>query len=172
LVKQQVLGSNPSVGSTPLVRVPRSGVRVGRDRTVVRMSGRPIAQLANEARRIEEDTQHSGAQHFAAGQRWRGRACWLELPTTILVAAASTGAGLSALVGNDTRVTALLAFAVALVVAARDFIAADAKATAHSAKGARNFAVRDDARVESPRTWGGRGPRGTSALQSPGPVAL
>jgi hypothetical protein len=40
------------------------------------------------------------------------------------------------------------------VVAARDFIAADAKATAHSAKGARYFAVRDDARrfanIEAP----------------------
>jgi hypothetical protein len=103
-------------------------------------------ELAKEARRIEEDTLHSGAQHFAAGQRWRDRALWLGLPTTILVAAASAGAGLSALTNGDTRVTAGLAFAVALVVAARDFIAADAKATAHSAKGARYFAVRDDAR--------------------------
>jgi hypothetical protein len=32
------------------------------------------------------------------------------------------------------------------VVAVRDFIAADAKATAHSSKGARYFALRDDAR--------------------------
>jgi hypothetical protein len=42
-------------------------------------------ELAKEARRIEEDTLHSGAQHFAAGQRWRDRAFWLGLPTTILV---------------------------------------------------------------------------------------
>jgi len=102
--------------------------------------------LADEASRIEEDAQHSGAQHFAAGQRWRGRAFWLGLPSTILLAAASAGAGLSALTGGDTRITAGLAFAVAIVVATRDFIAADAKATAHSAKGARYFALRDDAR--------------------------
>lgn len=102
--------------------------------------------LADEARRIEEDTQHSGAQHFAAGQRWRGRAFWLGLPATLLLAATSAGAGLSALVGSDTWVTAALAFVVAILVAARDFIAADTKASAHSAKGARYFALRDDAR--------------------------
>lgn len=104
------------------------------------------AALAKEARRIEEDTQHSGAQHFAAGQRWRGRAFWLGLPTTLGLAALSAGAGLSALVGSATWITVVLAFVVALAVAARDFVGADAKATAHSAKGARYFAVRDDAR--------------------------
>lgn len=104
------------------------------------------ATFAKEARRIVEDTEHSGAQHFAAGQRWRERAFWLGLPTTLGLAALSTGAGLSALVGNDTRITAALAFAVALAVAARDYIGADAKATAHSSKGARYFAIRDDAR--------------------------
>jgi hypothetical protein len=105
-------------------------------------------ELVKEAHRIEEDTQHSGAQHFAAGQRWRGRAFWLGLPATVAVAATSTAAGLSALVGTATWVTALMAFtvAVAVAVAARDFIGADRKATAHSSKGARYFAVRDDAR--------------------------
>jgi hypothetical protein len=102
--------------------------------------------LATEALRIAEDTEHSGAQHFAAGQRWRGRAMWLGLPATVLVAAASTGAGFSALVGGDVRLTAGLAFAVAIVVAVRDFIGAEGKATAHSSKGARYFALRDDAR--------------------------
>ncbi len=104
------------------------------------------ATLAKEARRIQEDTEHSGAQHFAAGQRWRGRALWLGLPTTLGLAALSTGAGLTALVGGATWITAILAFVVAMAVAARDFIGADAKATAHSGKGARYFAVRDDAR--------------------------
>ena len=104
------------------------------------------AELRKEALRIIEDTEHSGAQHFAAGQRWRARAIWLGLPATILIAATSTAAGLSVLVGLEPVVTAVLAFAVAIVVAARDFIGAEAKATAHSAKGARYFAVRDDAR--------------------------
>lgn len=31
-------------------------------------------ELAKEARRLEEDSLHSGARHFAAGQRWRDRA--------------------------------------------------------------------------------------------------
>jgi hypothetical protein len=104
------------------------------------------AELKKEALRIEEDTEHSGAQHFAAGQQWRTFATWLGLPATILVAAASTGAGFSAVVGGDVRLTAGLAFAVAIFVAIRDFLRADAHATAHSSKGARYFALRDDAR--------------------------
>jgi hypothetical protein len=102
--------------------------------------------LADEARRIEEDTEHSGAQHWAAGQRWRRRAFWLGLPATLGIAATSAGAGLSAIVGGATWVTAALTFAVAILIAARDFIGSDAKATAHSSKGARYFALRDDAR--------------------------
>lgn len=104
------------------------------------------AELAKEARRIQEDTEHSGAQHFAAGQRWRRRAFWLGLPTTIGIAATSASAGLSAIVGSGAWITAALTFIVAVAVAARDFIGADAKSTAHSAKGARYFALRDDAR--------------------------
>ena len=104
------------------------------------------AELAKEACRIAEDAEHSGAQHFASGQRWRGRAFWLGLPVTIGIAATSTGAGLSAIVGGATWITAGLTFAVALAVAVRDFIDADSKATAHSSKGARYFALRDDAR--------------------------
>ncbi len=119
-------------------------------------------ELAKEAQRIAEDAEHSGAQHFAAGQRWRGRALWFGLPATIGIAAVSTGAGLFALVGRDIYITAGLAFVVAIAVAVRDFAAADAKATAHSAKGARYFALRDDARrfanIEAP------GPRSLDAL--------
>jgi hypothetical protein len=104
------------------------------------------AELSKEALRIMEDTEHSGAQHFAAGQRWRKRATRLGLPATILIAATSTGAGLSALVGGVPWVTAALTFAVAIVVAIRDYLGADKQATAHSQKGARYFALRDDAR--------------------------
>jgi hypothetical protein len=119
-------------------------------------------ELAKEALRIVEDTQHSGAQHFAAGQRWSRRAFWLGLPTTVGIAATSAGAGLSALVGGITWLTAGLTFLVAIAVAARDHINADGKAKAHSSKGARYFALRDDARrfanIELP------GPRSLDSL--------
>jgi hypothetical protein len=120
------------------------------------------AELRKEALRIVEDTEHSGAQHFAAGQRWRTRAMVLGLPATILIAATSTAAGLSVLVGLEPAVTAVLAFAVAILVAVRDFIGAEAKATAHSAKGAHYFAVRDDARRLA--NIGVSGSRSTDAL--------
>lgn len=120
------------------------------------------AELSKESLRIAEDTEHSGAQHFAAGQRWRKRATRLGLPATILIAATSTGAGLSALVGWAPWITAVLTFIVAIVVAIRDYLGADQQATAHSQKGARYFALRDDARrfanIEVP------GPRSLDAL--------
>jgi hypothetical protein len=103
-------------------------------------------ELAKEARRIQEDTEHSGAQHFAAGQWWAARAFWLGLPVTVLIAVTSAGAGLSAITGGATWLTALLTFAVAVAVPVRSFIDADGKAKAHSSKGARYFALRDDAR--------------------------
>jgi len=104
------------------------------------------AELSKEALRIMEDSEHSGAQHFAAGQRWRKRAIRLGIPATVLIAATSTGAGLAALVGGAPWITAGLTFAVAIVVAVRDYLGADKQATAHSQKGARYFALRDDAR--------------------------
>lgn len=103
-------------------------------------------ELRKEALRIVEDTEHSGAQHFAAGQWWADRAFWLGLPVTVLIAVTSTGAGLSALTGGATWLTALLTFAVAVAVPVRSFIDADGKAKAHSSKGARYFGLRDDAR--------------------------
>lgn len=119
-------------------------------------------ELAKEALRISEDAEHSGAQHFAAGQRWRKRAMWLGLPAAILVAAMSVGAGVVALVGGDPLITAGLAFAVAIALAVRDFLDAEKKATAHSSKGARYFALRDDtrrfAKIEAP------GPRGIETI--------
>jgi hypothetical protein len=116
-------------------------------------------ELSKEALRIMEDTEHSGAQHFAAGQRWRKRATRLGLPATIIIAATSTGAGLSALIGDVPWVTAGLTFAVAIVVAIRDYLSAEQHAAAHSQKGARYFALRDDARrfahidVNGPRSF-------------------
>ncbi len=153
-----VMDPDPTRATEALDRTPGARERAEQGRTEAEAGlGIPLAAalpdeasgraaLAGEARRICEDTEHSGAQHFAAGQRWRDRASWLGLPATVLVAAASAGAGFSALAGGDTRLTAGLAFAVAIVVAVRDFTAADAKAIAHSAKGARYFALRDDAR--------------------------
>jgi hypothetical protein len=65
-------------------------------------------------------------------------------------------------VGSDVRITAGLAFLVAIAVAVRDYVGADAEATAHSSKGARYFALRDDARrfanIEA------TGPRSVDAL--------
>ena len=103
-------------------------------------------ELAKEARRISEDATHSGASHFVEGQTWRAWAFWLGLPATIGLAITSAGAGLSVLLGGDAWLSAVLAFVVAIAVAVRDYVAADAKATAHSTKGAHYFSLRDDAR--------------------------
>jgi len=103
-------------------------------------------QLSKEAARIAEDSEFTGYQHLAAGQRWRKWATRMGLPVTILSAATSTGAGLSALVGGETWVTAGLAFITTVAIAIRLFFHPDEQATAHSRKGARYVNLRDDAR--------------------------
>lgn len=103
-------------------------------------------QLSKEAGRIAEDSEFTGYQHLAAGQRWRKWATRMGLPVTILSAATSTGAGLSAIVGGATWVTAGLAFITTVAIAIRLFFHPDEQASAHSRKGARYINLRDDAR--------------------------
>lgn len=103
-------------------------------------------ELRKEAARIAEDAEFTGYQHLAAGQRWRTWATRIGLPVTIISAATSAGAGLSAIAGGATWLTAGLALVGALLAAVRLFFRPDEQASAHSSKGARYITLRDDAR--------------------------
>ncbi|MDQ3691239.1 MAG: SLATT domain-containing protein [Chloroflexota bacterium] len=103
-------------------------------------------ELWREANRVFVDAEYTGRQHMLAGQRWRTKATRIGLPVTIITAAASAGAGLSALLGWGTAPTVILGFIGALAGAVQAFFKPDDQAEAHSVKGNAIIALRNDAR--------------------------
>lgn len=78
-------------------------------------------ELSDEAQRIAIDAEYTGRQHLMAGQDWRAKATLLGLPVTLISAATGAGAGLSAVFGGATWLTAVLAFVGALIAAAHAY---------------------------------------------------
>lgn len=103
-------------------------------------------ELWREANRVFIDAEYTGRQHMLAGQRWRTKATWIGLPVAIVTAAASAGAGLSALLGWGTAPTVILGFIGAVAGAVQAFFKPNDQAEAHSTKGNSIIAVRNDAR--------------------------
>lgn len=103
-------------------------------------------ELSDEAQRITIDCEYTGRQHQMAGQDWRARATLLGLPITLISAATGAGAGLSAVFGGATWLTAVLAFVGALLAAAHAYLKPEEQAAKHSVKGAKYLALRNEAR--------------------------
>ena len=103
-------------------------------------------ELHREANRVLIDAEYTGRQHFYYSRRWRQYAVLMGLPSTIIAAATSSGAALSALLGSEAWVTALLAFCGAVASAVRVFFQPDEKAARHHAKGAELIEVSCEAR--------------------------
>ena len=108
----------------------------------------PLRQeLADEAQRIAIDAEYLGRQHLIASEGWRRRVTLLAIPATVVIAAlAATGAGVTALLGADSRVTVILAFLAAMASVARMLLKPADEAGGHSIKGLQYLAVRGDAR--------------------------
>jgi hypothetical protein len=102
--------------------------------------------LRDEANRVLIDAEYTGRQHMEMGRWWRRRSTWIGLPSALIAAAASGGAGLSALLGWGTALTVVLGFAGAIAGAIRAFFKPEEQAEAHAAKGAACIAIRNDAR--------------------------
>jgi hypothetical protein len=103
-------------------------------------------ELRREANRILIDAEYTGRQHMEMGRWWRQRSTWIGLPSALIAAAASGGAGLSALLGWGTALTVVLGFAGAIAGAVRAFFRPEEQAEAHAAKGAACIAIRNEAR--------------------------
>ena len=103
-------------------------------------------EIRREAERIVEDAEYTGRAHQELGRHWRTWATRLGLPAIVISAATSAGAGLSALAGGASWVTAVLALVGAVAAAIRIFFRPDEQATAHSTKGARYVNIRNEAR--------------------------
>ena len=103
-------------------------------------------ELWREANRVFIDAEYTGRQHMLVGQDWRIKATWIGLPVSLLTAAASAGAGVSALLHWGTALTVLLGFAGAIAGAVQLFFKPMEQADAHSAKGNACIALRNEAR--------------------------
>ena len=103
-------------------------------------------ELHREANRVLIDAEYTGRQHMLYARWWRSWAVFMGLPSTIFAVAASSGAALSAIVGLEAWVTALLALLGAMAGAIRQFFQPDEQAVRHGAKGAECIAIRNEAR--------------------------
>lgn len=103
--------------------------------------------LDREIKRLLIDCTYSGRGHLVAGARWAWANTFLGLPVAILGALLASGAGLTALVGSDTWLTAALAFASVVLQAAYGFMRPGDRAQAHSLKGNRYIGLRNEARL-------------------------
>jgi hypothetical protein len=101
------------------------------------------AELANEARRIEEDALFSGKGHYNAAAPWR----WWYRTLAILVAVSSTVAGTSALKSWSIDVTAVAAFVSAIVGVILATLKPSEEADRHQQAANRYLAVKNRARI-------------------------
>ena len=102
--------------------------------------------LSDESQNIAIDAEYTGRQHLKAGQQWRSRVTFLGLPVTLISAATAGGAGLSVLLGGASWLTAGLAAVGAVIAAGDAYFKPSEQAAAHSIKGAKYLALRNEAR--------------------------
>ncbi|MGA2307460.1 MAG: SLATT domain-containing protein [Acidimicrobiales bacterium] len=101
--------------------------------------------LWNEANRVIIDSTYSGRSHQAMGTFWDRLNRWLGIPTVILSALLAGGAGITAIVGTHSWITATLALLSAVLVSAKGFLKPDENAEAHGLKGDRLISLKNDA---------------------------
>ena len=103
--------------------------------------------LNTEAKRLIVDATYTARGHMVAGVRWSMYSYWLGLPTSIASTLLAGGAGISAVTESRPWITAVLAFAAAILSAAHGFLRPGERADEHSLKGNRFIALRNDARL-------------------------
>jgi hypothetical protein len=98
-----------------------------------------------DANRVIVDATYSGRAHQLIGTRWDRINRWLGVPAAVLSAFLAGGAGVTALVGTETWITATLALVAAGLAAARSFLRPDETAELYGLKGDRFISLRNDA---------------------------
>lgn len=99
--------------------------------------------LVQEAKRIEEDTNHSARSHFVEALRWRRVRLSIGIPTVI----AGAISGLTALAQFDYHgvIASILALLAAAAAAVMTFLNPHEQENAHLNAGNRYLALRNDA---------------------------
>jgi hypothetical protein len=101
--------------------------------------------LWEQASGIVIDATYSGRSHQALGTRWARINHWLGVPAVVLSAFLAGGAGVTALTGAESWITATLALIAAGLSAARGFLRPDENADLHGLKGDRFISLKNDA---------------------------
>jgi len=101
-----------------------------------------ITKLADEARRIEEDTEHSFKGHYNAAARWGRYHLWIGLPAALVAAVA----GASAFKGHPEWAGALALVSTALTTVLT-FLKPSERAEMHKAVAGQYHALRNQARI-------------------------
>jgi hypothetical protein len=97
--------------------------------------------LVNEAKRIEEDANHSAKGHFAAARPWGACNLWIGIPTTVGAALAGVSA-----ISSYNVLAASLAILVAIGSGLATFLNPGQRATEHLKAGNAYNAIRNNAR--------------------------
>jgi hypothetical protein len=100
-----------------------------------------------EAKRVIVDCPYSGRGHLEVSHHWAGWDTWLGLPVVVLRALLASGAGLTALLGQNNYLTAGLALLSAVLTATRAFFSPGELAEGHGLKGNRYLSVASAARL-------------------------
>lgn len=101
-----------------------------------------IARLADEASRIEEDTEHSFKGHYNAAARWASYHMWIGLPAALVAAVA----GAAAFKGHPEWAGALALLSTALTIVLT-FLKPSERAEIHKAVAGQYLSLRNRARI-------------------------
>ena len=101
-----------------------------------------VTKLADEANRIEEDTEHSFKGHYNAAARWARYHLWIGLPAALVAAVA----GAAAFKGHPEWAGALALVSTALTTVLT-FLKPSERAEIHKAVAGQYQALRNKARI-------------------------
>jgi hypothetical protein len=101
--------------------------------------------LMHEARRIQEDANHSARSHFVEALQWRSLHLWIGIPTAI--AAAVSGLAALTQFDNHNIIAGVLALFVAASTAVITFLNPQQQTNAHQDAGSKYLALRNQARI-------------------------
>lgn len=100
------------------------------------------SKLAAEARRIEEDTEHSFKGHYNAAARWARYHLWIGLPSALLAAIAGAAA-----FKNQSEVAGTLALVSTALTTVLTFLKPSERSELHKTAGGQYQALRNQARI-------------------------
>ncbi len=106
------------------------------------MSEELIQKLADEARRIEEDSIFSSKGHYNSGESWKRVHYYIGVPTVILAAIASASA-----FNDEGLLAGVIGILVAVLTALSTFLDPSGKKNEHYAAGAAFGSLKNQARM-------------------------